>query len=677
MRLTKFRIKKYRSIEDSGEIPVDEKLCTFVGINESGKTNIFRALRKLNSVIDTGYDDLIEEPTWHFAEFNPEEIFITVTFKLNPEEQEKVSEISSGRHKLSEIKFSKKKNMQLVCHLESDQVAIPFESFQTTYLKPIYSTVDEIQPGSIPDGQKRKNQLTQTLKTFEKGHKGQINVRKPEILEDFKTNLKILREQVNSIPSEQYDKTKLLSLFDKVDQEVTEDSTEVVKNYLINKLPRFIYFENTAIIDSRIHLPTFVQKLASNVLDEDEKTAKTLLDLGGLDANELYSLAKQEGKELGQARKDSERSQQLCSLASKKITEQIDKIWTQNDHNIEITVDGNHLRVWVINRDDGTKLQLEERSRGYQWYFSFYTIFNVESENTHKDAILLLDEPALFLHPMGQKDVLKRTLPQLAEKNQILYSTHSPFMIDLSKPEALHTVTLVKKGSNNVTTISKDVWPTDKNALFPLQSALGYQLSQTMFIGRKNLIVEGMTDYWILNSASALLESGGKTSLKDDFAFSPAGGGTKSVLLSTMYSSQDLQVGVLLDADSEGKNAYEQIVKNKILKSDKVLLLNEILGKTNSMSLEDLFPEEYYLKFVEKSYQEELNGKKIVLESDNPMIIKRIEAFFKKENLGEFHKSRPAREIMNEFGSTSLDTLPNTLVEKLEKVFEAINKIMK
>jgi len=335
------------------------------------------------------------------------------------------------------------------------------------------------------------------------------------------------------------------------------------------------------------------------------------------------------------------------------------------------------LRVWVINRADGTKLQLEERSRGYQWYFSFYTIFNVESENTHKDAILLLDEPALFLHPLGQKDVLEKTLPQLAEKNQILYSTHSPFMINLSKPETLHTVTLVKKGSNKVTTISKDVWPTDKDALFPLQSALGYQLSQTMFIGRKNLIVEGMTDYWILNSASALLESGGKTSLKDDFAFSPAGGGTKSVLLSTMYSSQDLQVGVLLDADSEGKNAYEQIVKNKILKSDKVLLLNEILGKTDPMSLEDLFPEEYYLKFVEKSYQEELNGKKIALESDNPMIIKRIEAFFKKENLGEFHKSRPARIIMNEFGSTSLDTLPNTLVEKLEKVFETINKIMK
>ncbi len=95
------------------------------------------------------------------------------------------------------------------------------------------------------------------------------------------------------------------------------------------------------------------------------------------------------------------------------------------------------------------------------------------------------------------------------------------------------------------------------------------------------------------------------------------------------------------------------------------------------MSLEDLFPDEYYLKFVEKSYQKELNGKKFVLESNNPMLVKRIQAFFKKEDLGEFHKSRPARVIMNEFGSISIDTLPSTLVEKLEKVFHAINKVMK
>jgi len=677
MRLTKFRIIKYRSIRDSGEIPVDDKITTFVGINESGKTNILRALRKLNNVTDTSFDDLTEHPMWDFGNFKPEEIFITATFGLSDDEQKEITKINSEYSDLKEISFSRKKNMQLICHLKSDQIAIPFESFSKTYLKPISGVINEIDPATIDDGANRKQRVIDLFNLIGKGLEGNLNVRLSEILSKINEQINVLKVEVNTLPPNQYNPAKINSLLEKISSELKEDSSEKVKNYLITRLPRFIYFENIAIIDSRIHLPTFVQKLDAGDLDEDEQTAKTLLDLAKLNPKELLALGQEKGKDMATIGKDKDRLQIMCSLASKRITKEIDDIWTQNDHNIEIVVDANRLRVWITNRADGTKLQLEERSRGYQWYFSFYVVFNVQSESTHKDAILLLDEPALFLHAIGQQDFLEKSLPKLAEKNQIIYTTHSPFLIDLMKPESIHTV-IVDDTKNKETQISVDVWASDKDALFPLQSALGYYLSQSMFIGKRNMIVEGLTDFWIISSASELFGANGKVSLNDDFVFSPAGGGTKTVLLATMYVGQKLDVGVLLDSDNEGKQALEMLTKNKILKNNKILLLSDVLGKSGKeLTLEDIFPEDYYLRFVESTYQKELGGKKIVLDKGEEMLVKRIEAYFQKNNLGKFHKSRPDRAIMKEFATTTIDKIPSTLITNLEVVISAINKVMK
>ena len=111
MRLTSFRVQKYRSIEDSGIIPIDEKTTTFVGINESGKTNIMRALRKLNNKNDTQFKKLTENPIWHFREWDPEEIFVTGKFILDENERSQISEIDSDYSDLTEISFSRNKKM--------------------------------------------------------------------------------------------------------------------------------------------------------------------------------------------------------------------------------------------------------------------------------------------------------------------------------------------------------------------------------------------------------------------------------------------------------------------------------------------------------------------------------------------------------------------------------------
>ncbi|MFY3739825.1 MAG: putative ATP-dependent endonuclease of OLD family [Candidatus Nitrosomirales archaeon] len=673
MRLTKFRVTKYRSIEHSGEVPVDENITTFVGINESGKTNLLRALRKLNNVTDTTFDDLTEHPMKHYGDFTADEPFIKATFSLDEKEQEEVAKLDLEYAGLKEVSFSKLKNMKLICHLKTNQIAIPFSTFQTEYHNPIIRLVESLDVSKEDDSENRKNKIRTLVNKIGKGIQGDVNVRAPEIRQKLVTEVEEVENTLKQMLAKT-DFSPLIETINKIKNEIQEDSSEKVKNYLISKLPRFIYFENISVIDSRIHLPTFVEKIESDELDEDERTAKTLLDLVSLDAHELHNLNLEKGKEQTQIQKDKDRMSIICSLASKKLTDKLDKIWSQNAHSVEIEVNGNYLRVWVINRDDNVKLQLEERSRGYQWLFSFYVIFNAESEGRNKDAILLLDEPGLFLHAIGQKDFLEKVLPELSEKNQLIYTTHSPFMINMKRLDTLHTVTLNK---NKDTEISIDAWASDKGALFPLQAALGYSLSQSMFMGQRQFLVEGVTDFWILSSASSILEAAGKTSLDKDLVITPAYGAQKTALLATMLAGQEFKVGVLLDSDREGELARDDLIKNKILKDSKVLFLSDITGNSSrKMNLEDIFPEDFYLKYVEDVYSKELNGKSIKLEKGE-RIVRRIEEYFEKNSLGKFNKSRPARKIMKDFATAKIGDLHPELITAFERMFSAINSAMK
>ena len=109
--------------------------------------------------------------------------------------------------------------------------------------------------------------------------------------------------------------------------------------------------------------------------------------------------------------------------------------------------------------------------------------------------ILLLDEPGLNLHAKAQNDLLKFIF-DLSNDYQIIYTTHSPFMIETDKLNKVRTVFEKKDG----TTILDSVQEKDPNTLFPLQAALGYDLAQNLFVSKKNLLVEGISDLTYLLS---------------------------------------------------------------------------------------------------------------------------------------------------------------------------------
>lgn len=114
-------------------------------------------------------------------------------------------------------------------------------------------------------------------------------------------------------------------------------------------------------------------------------------------------------------------------------------------------------------------------------------------------VILLLDEPGLTLHGKAQADLLRLFKEKLAPHHQIIYSTHSSFMV---AADELSSVRIVEdgveiKGQRRVpigTKVREDVLTRDPDTLFPLQGALGYEITQSLFVGKHTLLVEGPGD---------------------------------------------------------------------------------------------------------------------------------------------------------------------------------------
>jgi hypothetical protein len=226
------------------------------------------------------------------------------------------------------------------------------------------------------------------------------------------------------------------------------------KKLVVESIPSFVYYSNYGNLDSEIYLPHVIENLKRKDLGQKEqakaRTLKVLFDFVKLSAEEIQEMgqdvaaqpgpvtAEQQAQIEGIAKKKKERDILLQS-ASTELTRRFRGWWKQGDYRFRFAADGNHFRIWVSDDKRPEDIELESRSTGLQWFFSFYLIFLVESEDSHQDAILLLDEPGLSLHPLAQGD-LSKFFEGLAETNQLLYTTHSPFMVDADNLDRARSV---------------------------------------------------------------------------------------------------------------------------------------------------------------------------------------------------------------------------------------------
>jgi hypothetical protein len=307
---------------------------------------------------------------------------------------------------------------------------------------------------------------------------------------------------------------------------------------------------------------------------------------------------------------------------------------------------------------------------------SFDMWFMYETKGTFKNAILLLDEPGLHLHAAAQRDLLKR-LYEYAKTNQLVYTTHLPFMVDFRR---FDNVWVCEDRGENGSHVHQDWGSADRDARFTLQAALGLSWSQSLFVGAHNLVVEGVSDFWYLQAMCSIFETANEESIPESIVITPAGGATKVAYVATLLSGQELTVAVLLDSDPEGTSAKEQLVHSWILKSRGVLMLGDVLGLAHPVCIEDLFDEAYYLGFVQAAYAKELAGAPLVLDPQTKgrlHLVQRTTDALNARGVASFNKGRIAKLLLADLAKQSLASLPGDTAASFRKVFAAVRSSLK
>lgn len=241
------------------------------------------------------------------------------------------------------------------------------------------------------------------------------------------------------------------------------------------------------------------------------------------------------------------------------------------------------------------EIELENRSAGLQWFLSFFLVFTYESEDAHENAIVLLDEPGHSLHPLAQRD-LTAFFNNLSETNQLIFTTHSPFMIDADRLDRVRKVFVGEDGS---TKASSNLGVTrgargleDKGATYAVHSALNMTVAESLLLGCEPIIVEGPSDQHYLTAIKTILISRRKIAPKSELVFPPSGGAkTAKIIASILLGRDDNLPKVLLDSDTAGKQAIKSLRSDLYSEAkERVIETDEVFTNLTGTEIEDLIP---------------------------------------------------------------------------------------
>lgn len=663
MKLKSFRVRNFRSVNDSGLIEVRDRTA-LVGRNESGKTNLLLALASLNPpdgmpemtfVKDFPRDRMRDE-------FSQDTKFLESTWELSDKEKRELAGIFPRAKEVCEViigrryhRRNRRVNFEKLPHLAVDTNVV---NNNLTGLR--RSANASLRGKNAEDSGTIKEALGALAHTLG-------NVDAPvewadsadDAIESFRGAISVVDPNIFEKNGERIATIQAHARDIRRDNEAWQEA----RNWAVGKLPTFVYLSEYAEIEGHQDIAAFLQRQAQGTSTESDENFVKLVKVAGLDPTEMNTLLSQ----------NHEERQQLANRASAVVTRKIRELWTERQLSVRFNLDERHFDTIISdpNAVYPVDVNLDERSRGFKWFFSFYMTFAADTAGgPAEDAILLLDEPGLYLHAMAQRNLLD--LFKNDFDNQILYTTHSPFMIPTEELASGRTVNIAQ---DEGTTVTND--PTgDSMTLFPLQAALGYDITQTLFVGQQNLVVEGVSDYWYLSTISEYLtEQQQGPGLPSGMVITPAGGAQKVSYMVALLASQNMKVIVLFDDEPQAKNAAEDLLKSKLIRDEHLVFVADGFtdSPTGGADIEDLLDPEAFRRLVEVSYARELEGKDLVLNDHIPRVVKRYEEAFRALGM-TFHKTRPAKLFLRKMAEAPAEVLSDASVERFKRLFGVINE---
>ena len=653
MRLTNVRITEFQSVQDSTEVEIGDVTC-LVGKNESGKTAVLQALYRLNPIIEA-------DGTFDATDDYPRRA--VVTYK---------KAVASGRREPAKV-------IQATYALESDDAKAIAELFGNACL------ADEAPAVSLHKGY--SNEITYS----------NLNVDEDAALRHLVESAGLpqpLTEQVLEhgtaeamapvlVSAEQTEAVRELL---PVLRQIADGgvSAFLCHRVLQERIPQFLYFDDFYQMKGQDNLDALRQRVQRNSLENADYPLLGLLDLAGLDLGELL---------------EPERTEALLAsleAAENQLTQTALTYWSQNRHlrmkfDIRPARPGDPtgmttgMNIWGRIHDTRHMVStaLGTRSRGFVWFFSFLAWYS-HLRREGKKLILLLDEPGLSLHARAQEDLLRYFEKELKPNHQLIYTTHSPFMVDPTHFERVRIVQDLSIEPNadelreetQGTKVITEVLDATADSLFPLQGALGYEIHQTLFIGPNNLVVEGVSDLLYIQTISALLQERGKVGLSADWTITPVGGSDKVATFVALIGTQsNLNVAVLIDYQKKDRQSIENLYKRKLLSKRKVLTYADYCG-SNEADVEDMFDPDFYLKLVNGAFGSSVGVTDLA--SSRPRILRRLKEYLESNSLpngASFNHYRPARYFSGNIDVLSGD-LTEQVLDRFEQAFKTLNGLL-
>jgi predicted ATP-dependent endonuclease of OLD family len=650
MKIISAHVTNYRSVLDSEKFSLEGTTC-LVGKNESGKTTILQALERLNPVDATKkkFNRDLEYPRGLLAEY-------------------------SERHDGEEAQV-----ISTDWELDADDVSTIEEELGVGALASTTVVVSKKYEAETRDWVVRLDER-RIVSNLLAG-----NEVKPNDLETVKLcdSISLLMAKIEELGAEVAPeltavKTAVLAL------NKNGDLNSWAINALYPRLPKFLYFSSYDRMDGRVHLETLQTLLSQG--GKPKAGQQIFLDFLEFANTSLTELS---------GTKTFEQLRARVEAASISISKQIFSYWSQNKNlKVEFSLEsgrpgdeapfnsGSVMHTRIRNRLHDMTVPFDDRSAGFTWFFSFLVKFSQVKKN-QGNVVILLDEPGLNLHAKAQSDLLRYIRDKLEPQHQVVYTTHSPFMVPTERLTSVRTVEDVVKYRRDEepeifgTKVGDQVLSTDRDTLFPLQSALGYELTQSLFVGEHTLLVEGPSDLLYLQAFTQVLKALGRTGLDTRWTVCPSGGVDKIQAFSSLFGGNKLHIAALLDYASGQKSTVEKLRKSQLLRDGHIFLAPDYCGQTEA-DIEDVLGEALYLKIVNSAYavpKEKLlkTGKLPPGPGANERIVVRVEqAMNLLPDLAQFDHFGPSAWLIKNLGVLDVKEYPQAF-DRFEALFKALN----
>ncbi|MEM9654342.1 MAG: AAA family ATPase [Actinomycetota bacterium] len=581
MHLSKVEVERFRNFVDKQDVDVEEDVTCLVGKNESGKTTLLKALHRLKPANGDSrkFDLTTEYPMWRLSRDRRSEDLdrlspVVAEFVLDAGDVERLADAfvvapPPGTVCRAGRRYNNASWVQLVAPLEA------------------------IVGSGCSDLLSDESDKTAVCGAV--SHAAAVAGAK-ERAKELKTAEPARSKALGSLARRLSDLAYLLP-----ENELDEDQRDAVWA----QVPSFFYFSTYQLLPGECDLTELAERASGDGarLSESDRAVLALLARAGESPDDFL---------------DDDYTSRKAELqaASSELSQEVFKYWTQNTDlavvfDAPLEVKGEHPnggeithRVLKVElRDDrhgGVETNFETRSAGFRWFFSFFAAFS-EYQERDDPVIVLLDEPGTSLHGEAQADFVRFIYDELGSSKQVIYTTHSQHMIDPSRYEkhrAIHD-----RATRSDPDLGVAVTPislaADRATVLPIEAAIGYSISQHLFLGGgHHLVVEGSSDFIYLQSMSAELGSRARAVLDPRFAILPAGTADNVPPFVALFGRR-LDVTALVDGPQTTRyfdRARAAAEANDLDPATTVFSIGQIDGVPKTADVEDLFSVDDYLR---------------------------------------------------------------------------------